>query len=93
MEADDKLMNETMKACVALVDTLSPILSLGPRERNMFLMNETMQACVALMDTLSPILLWVTVCPPVQHMLLLFHSSNMFLVLRPSQYGPGHLRV
>jgi len=74
MEADDKLMNETMKACVALVDTLSPILSLGPRERNMFLMNETMQAYVALM-------------------VLLFHSSNMFLVLRPSQYGPGHLRV
>ncbi len=53
MEADDKLMNETMKACVALVDTLSPIL------------------------------LWV----------LLFHSSNMFLSLGPSQYGPGHLRV
>ena len=29
-------MNETMEACVALVDTLSPILSLGPRERNIF---------------------------------------------------------
>ena len=37
MEADDKLMNETMKAGLALGDTLSPILSYlihrGPQDR------------------------------------------------------------
>ena len=58
------------------------VLALG---KEAYLMNETMKACVVMVDTLSPMTVWVTVCPPEQHMLSLFHSPNVSLSLGPCE--------
>ena len=68
------LLNETMKACAVLVTHTD---SMGDQYNTCF-------HCSIHQICFFPILSWVTVCPPVQHILSLFHSTNMFLSLGPS---------